>query len=506
VLSAVVLTLVAFAAGMTGAWSPCGFSMVETLGAAPGGARVVRAGCATFALGALAGGAITFSALGAFGALLDARGHGLALAAAVAVAAVAAAGELLGLRVVPQIRRQVPEPWRRRLPLPFAAGLYGILLGLGFTTFVLTLAVWALAGIAIALGSPALGLGIGLAFGLGRALPVVSMAPRFATAGERLATRMAEQPRLLRGLRLADGALLAAAALALATTGTASARTVARGATDPSTAAGALAWRAGGGIAVLQRAGAARVTLPARNVALGGPYVATRAGGRIVVRSRKTLQTVATLRVPHATQLAISAHWLVWRASGRGGERLSALALARRLPFARRARTIARTSSAVQLGRPALDGDRLVYAVASPHASSIVAVDLAHATVRPHAIRHATLTQLSQPALRGNRLLYVEASDCDQRLRLSRLHAPDGSHAARTLLRIGSAARRDPGHERGYETQGSEPSRCPAPTLPRTDVVLWTTALDRGVAFVTLLRPYGHAAPIPSARIVRLVA
>ena len=58
------------------------------------------------------------------------------------------------MRIVPQVRRQVPEPWRRVLPLPLAAGLYGVLLGLGFTTFVLSFAVWALAGISFALGEP----------------------------------------------------------------------------------------------------------------------------------------------------------------------------------------------------------------------------------------------------------------------------------------------------------------------------------------------------------------
>ena len=40
------------------------------------------------------------------------------------------------------------------MPMPVAAGLYGILLGLGFTTFVLSFGVWALAGISVALGDP----------------------------------------------------------------------------------------------------------------------------------------------------------------------------------------------------------------------------------------------------------------------------------------------------------------------------------------------------------------
>ncbi len=51
------------------------------------------------------------------------------------------------------------------MPLPLAAGLYGILLGLGFTTFVLTLAVWALAGISVASATCRSGLLIGLGFG-----------------------------------------------------------------------------------------------------------------------------------------------------------------------------------------------------------------------------------------------------------------------------------------------------------------------------------------------------
>src|SRR3954451_14031455 len=172
-LSAVVVAL-ALVAGVTGAWSPCGFSMVETL--APDGyagrLRTTLAACATFAAGALAGGVITFGGLSLLGAALGAGEPGaLTLAAAVALAA--AAGEARGARIVPQVRRQVPESWRRRLPVPLAAGLYGVLLGLGFTTFILTFAVWALAGVSVVLGDPQAGLAIGLGFGAGRALPVV---------------------------------------------------------------------------------------------------------------------------------------------------------------------------------------------------------------------------------------------------------------------------------------------------------------------------------------------
>ena len=214
-----LLLITAFAAGVTGAWSPCGLSMVDTL--APGGyARRLRtslAACATFALGALAGGAVTFGGLALVGAALGAGGPAAAGAAAV-VAVAAAAAEARGLRIAPQVRRQVPEAWRRVLPVPLAAAGYGVLLGLGFTTFVLSFAVWALAGTSVALGDPALGLAIGLAFGAGRALPVICLAP-FAGSdrGGAITAAMCERPEILLGLRRLDALALAACALALGT-------------------------------------------------------------------------------------------------------------------------------------------------------------------------------------------------------------------------------------------------------------------------------------------------
>jgi hypothetical protein len=207
------LIVAAATAGVTGAWSPCGFSMVETL--APQGyagrMRTTVAACATFAVGALAGGAITFGGLALLGEALGAGGP-VALAVAAVVALAAAIGEARGTRIVPQVRRQVPESWRRRMPVPLAAGLYGVLLGLGFTTFILTFAVWALAGVSIAIGDPALGLAVGLVFGAGRLLPVVVLAP---AGGGHLHAAMAERPRILRSLRAVDAVALTACAVAL---------------------------------------------------------------------------------------------------------------------------------------------------------------------------------------------------------------------------------------------------------------------------------------------------
>jgi len=508
--SAIVLLLTAFAAGVTGAWSPCGFSMVETLGGARGrvGARVVRTSCATFALGALAGGAITFTLLGGLGALLGGAGSTAALSAAVAIALAAALGEALGVRVVPQIRRQVPEPWRRTLPLPLAAGLYGILLGLGFTTFVLTLAVWALAGIAVAVGSLHAGLLIGLGFGAGRALPVVLMAPRYATLGQRLELAMAERPALLRRLRLADGALLAALAVAFLASGSASAarvQSVARRATDPSRGdGGALAFERLGGAGAVLLAGGTRSDVQAQQVALGGRWIATRSGATITVRDRASGAAAYGVDAPGASQLAVSARWLVWRAPARhGGDGLWAIVPHTTSGNAGAGPTLVAggTGARASISRPALSGDRLVYATATTSVSRLVLVNLR--TGRRRTLLASRTTQLSQPSLAGDRLLFVQSSYCAQRLRLTSIHDPG---RARTLLTLGATAQRDAGHEPGYTSQGREASRCPAGTPGRTDTVLWTTALAGRAAYVTLLRPASAGGAPAAARIVRVRA
>src|SRR5690606_37294286 len=72
-LAAVALAAAGLAAGWTGTWSPCGFSMIDTLGpnGHPGGRRRTFAACAAFAAGAPLGGAVTFGGLAALGALLQ---------------------------------------------------------------------------------------------------------------------------------------------------------------------------------------------------------------------------------------------------------------------------------------------------------------------------------------------------------------------------------------------------------------------------------------------------
>jgi len=480
VLSALAWLLGATAlfAGLTGAWSPCGFSMVDTLAA--GGTRrgATLASCATFAAGALLGGAVTFVALSAWGSVLRGLGAAVPALAAAVIAAAAAVGEARGVRIVPQVRRQVPEPWRRVLPLPVAAWLYGVLLGLGFTTFVLTLAVWALAGISIALGDPALGLVVGVGFGIGRALPVVALAPiARRPAGERAVALMAERPRVLRGLRLADAAALAACAAVLAASPATAAQVLAAG-SDPSAAGADVAWQTpGDGPGMLRLAGHGAIALPGRDPAVGGALVAWHAGSLVTVARRNPVALVARLHLPGVDKLAVSDRWLVYRQHGR----LRARRLLRRGRFGH-AVTLAGAGGSAQPGRPALSGDTAVFSLTGLAGSALVAVDLRRRHRR--VLRRALESQFLNPSLLPRGLLYVSESRCVQGLRLGR----PGGGRERFLMALAPVARRDPGHERGHTEQGSECTGCPGGVRRPTTTLLWSTALSRRYAYVTVLR------------------
>ncbi|MDX6674804.1 MAG: hypothetical protein QOH11_2222 [Solirubrobacteraceae bacterium] len=479
-----LLGATALLAGVTGAWSPCGFSMVDTLSSGGGGRRrVTLVSCATFACGALLGGVVTFGMLSLVGAALRGAGAAAPVAVAAAIAGAAALGEARGVRIVPQVRRQVPEPWRRVLPLPLAAWLYGILLGLGFTTFVLTLAVWALAGICVALGDPELGIVIGLGFGIGRALPVVALAPvARRRTGVRALALMAERPLVLRGLRLADAAGLAVCAAVIAAGPAAAAVVVATG-SDPSAAGNDLAWQAPDGTGKLRLSG--RVfTLPGRDPAIGGRMMAWHRGSLVTVARRDAPRVVLTTRVPGVDKLAVSDRWLVYRARGQ--------LWGRRLSSPRRALRIARG----QVGRPALNGDTVVYSITGRAGSAIAAVDLRRRHGR--VIRWAQASQFLNPSLLAGRLLYVGESDCSQLLRLG---LPD-RRRERFLVDLAPIARHDSGHEPGHTEQGSETSICPGGVRRAARDVLWTTALSRRYAYVTVLR-FG-AAGLGSPRILRI--
>lgn len=471
--------------------------MVESLGRADAARATVAAACSTFTLGALAGGAVTFGALAAAGRAVHGFGGGAAAAVAAAIALAAAVAEARGVRIVPQIRRQVPEPWRRRLPLPLAAALYGVLLGVGFTTFVLTYGVWALAAITFLLGDVRAGVVIGIAFGLGRALPVAAIAPVVTRPiGAHLLEAMAERPRLLRGLRVADAAALLGCAVALAAGPAAASTIIARAATDPTVAGDLVAWDGRSG-ALLQRATQAPpdlhhlsgivTELPRRDPALGGSMLAVRDGDVVHVLRADDLTAVVDVSAPGADALAVSDRWLAYRVRSVRGDRIVAR------PLRGGAKTVAAVRPAAQLGRPSLDGDLLVFHVADSRSSRILAVDLESG--RRTVLRRSRLDALTNPAVLDGTLLYVRQTNTRQVLQLGPAR-PDARD--RVLLRAPSTSLRDSGYQPGY----SRVTRTP-PAGRRAATSFWTTALARDAAYLTLLPRTGDARQASIVRVPR---
>jgi hypothetical protein len=474
-----LLCTAAFVAGTTGSWSPCGFSMISTIGEHGGSRRLKLAACAAFVPGALAGGAVTFGLAALAGSLLG--GGTVAIAFAAVVAGLGALAEAAGVKIAPQIRRQVPESWRRTWPLPLAVAAYGVLLGLGFTTFVLTFAVPALTGVALGVGDVATGVLMGLAFGAGRALPVVVIAP-FATAplGLRATELMAERPGILRGFRAADALALGACAVVLAAGGdVAQARTttLAAPASDPSAAGADLAWSVPGGTSGYFTQGGRQVPIQAGRPAVGGAHLAVIVDGFVRVARRDTGEEVLAFPAPRADAVAVSDRWVVYR---RVGTRQQLVAL----PIAGGAeRVIAQVSAPAQVGRPALDGDRAVFHVAGRVLSRIDEANLVTRTRR--SLRRSGRALFSNPSLLGNRLLYVQTTPYSQSLRLGSRTSKGG----RVLMRIAPAIRAD----KGYSTKHGPHRRSTAPKRPRktgprgSTTTLWTTALASDAAYVTRL-------------------
>jgi len=492
----IALAVAALIAGLAGAWSPCGFSMVDTL-APHGYARRMRAtalACTTFAGGALAGGVATFGGLALLGGALGA-GHGAAVAIAAALLLAAAAGDVGGRRIVPQVRRQVPESWRRVLPVALAAGLYGVLLGLGFTTFVLSFAVYALAAACVVLGDATIGLVVGLAFAAGRIVPVVVLAPLQETArGIDMAAAMAERPVVLRTIRAAGALALSVAAVALVLGGVpASAATenlLTDNGADPSAAGAAVTWQVPGtDTGIIARDGGASESLPGADPALGPDNVVWREREVLVVADQATLAVRLRVDAPGAEEPAVSARWLVWRAREAGGDVLRALDLtAPDLPPA----DIRRQGAPDRLGRPSIEGDRVVYHRALRGDNSAIE-EIYLPTRRRTTLRTGRNgAQLLNPSELGSTLLYVSSSSERQRVRIGPRRARTGDRD-RSLFSTHPTVRRDAGHERDRERHGAgylggKPPKFPERAPEGVAVTLWSTALAPGAAYVSRLR------------------
>lgn len=421
-----------------------------------------------FAAGLALGAAALFVALGAIGAAVS--GHAVVLVA-VAIGAVAVASDALGLRVRPQIRYQVPEPWRREMPVSRALFLYGLLLGTGLTTYVPATAAWALPALSLALGNVRLSLAIALGFAAGRALPVLVLAAR---GGE---TVLAERPRGQRLLRVLVAASLLLALLA----GTVQAAgTVASPAGDPSVEGANLAWQHPGVGGFLRQNGTT-AQLPGNNPAIGATFVAWHNGPQLTVADRASLTPLTVDSVPGVQTIAVSRSWLAYRTP----TEIHVRPVAETGPGT----TVVKVKSPAQLGRPALGVDLVVFHRATSEASWITAVNIRSG--KRLQVRYSQDALLLNPSLDGGQVLYVKEARCSQQLRIGRL----GGGGDHLLYEIGPLAGQDLGHERHHTSQGEH---LPCPFKPRvTKKMLWTTALSPTTAYVTVLTPGngGHTIP-----------
>ena len=426
-----------------------------------------RAGAA-FAAGLALGAAGIFVALGAIGAAIS--GHAVVLAA-IGLGAVAVLSDALGLRVRPQIHFQVPEPWRREMPLSRALFLYGLLLGTGLTTYVPATAAWALPALSLALGDVRLSFAIAVGFAAGRALPVLVLAAR----GDE--TVLAERPRGQRLLRVLVAASLLLALLA----GTVQAAgTVASPASDPSVEGADLAWQQPGVGGFLRQNGTT-AQLPGNNPAIGATFVAWHNGPALTVADRATLAPVVEDPVPGVQTIAVSRSWLAYRTP----TEIHVRPITETGPGT----SVVKVKSPAQLGRPALGVDLVAFHRATATASWITAVNVRSG--KRLQVRYSKDALLLNPSLDGGEVLYVEESRCSQQLRIGHL----GGGADHVLYELGPLAGQDLGHERHHTSQGEH---LPCPFKPRvTTKMLWTTALSPTTAYVTVLRPGsgGHTVP-----------
>lgn len=540
----IVLGVAALLIGLTGAWSPCGFSMVETIGPSghSGGRRVTTAALATFVPGALIGGVLTFGALAWVGDLVHGAGGRVAFGIAAAIAIGAALLEARGVPIVPQIRRQLPEHWRRHMPMPLAAGLYGILLGLGFTTFVLSFGVWALAGIAFAVGDPAAGLVIGLAFGAGRAIPVLALAPVCQRpSGIRATEAMTQRPALYRGARGGDAVALLATAIALMVSPAGAATTVVKGAADPSVKGDELVFERANGAAILKRADGERLRVPGSDPAIGGPYLAVRQKDSIALLNRRTLVELQRFSAPGADAIAVSEEFVAWRSRTGGGDALKVRAISpgspggvgarveRAAPAVGEAEAVtspdpgpsepepatepapsaassaprvvlgeeqvaAKASSPAQIGRPSLDERTLVYTRAGGASTSIVVDYLAGGN---RLFLKSRKWLLSGASVLDGRVSYIRTTNERQEIRIRGIR---DRGAGALVASVPATSYRDRDEDPG-PNHNRLPTRIPRPDRARTNSQVTGTTLSDSAVYLTQL---AQRAGRVSARISRV--
>ena len=226
----------------------------------------------------------------------------------------AAIADVRGLPIVPQIRRQVPEHWRRVLPLPVATLLYGVLLGLGFHDVRLRRrAVGACRNRLLRRVAPD-----------GRAGQARDSAPaarsrsaclrrsRTIAAGRSVVDAMAQRPAVLSVADVSRPPALSWSRPLGRLVGDAGGATTLGLGTDPSASGTTVVWTSPtGGIA--RDEGTAETRSVPAHAAVGGSLIAWRDGETVHVARIADLSAVLDFAVPGVTAVAVSDTWLVTR-------------------------------------------------------------------------------------------------------------------------------------------------------------------------------------------------
>jgi MFS family permease len=214
--------VIAVAAAVRSTWSPCGLSMLSTITplAERGRGHRYRSTATWFVAGAVAGGAtlgLVGAGLAALVGVFDLSvAAALGVAAVLAVVAAASDLRLFGLHL-PINPRQVNELWLGQFRSWVYGAGFGWQIGAGFTTYIMTGAVYLTVATAALTGRPLTAFLICVAFGTVRGLAILLGAtissPERLVAFHRRFDALAEPVRLaVIGTQLAVAMLAAAAA------------------------------------------------------------------------------------------------------------------------------------------------------------------------------------------------------------------------------------------------------------------------------------------------------
>lgn len=206
--------LIAAVSGARGTWSPCGLSMISAINPLSERSRGNRywLTAAWFVLGSVLGGVALGSASGLLAVLLGSLADHPVAAAWIGVlaclVALAADRRLAGFQL-PLHPRQVNELWLTRYRRWLYAAGFGMQIGVGFATYIMTAATYLVVVLAALTGSPALALATGTVFGLVRGLAVLLSARcRTGAALRQLHLRLSQlEPASLRTVTLIEALL-----------------------------------------------------------------------------------------------------------------------------------------------------------------------------------------------------------------------------------------------------------------------------------------------------------